>query len=140
MISHITLKEYLSAKLSWLLRRLAQGEISPLLISKELEHFFTAEQRSIIIKAGESQTLLFLEYKGRMRLVEPYGLRYSFRKDGYGQEYLFAFDQTGGSSPPNYKTFVASHISHLRNTAITFKPRTRNDLTYAGDFREMVLF
>jgi hypothetical protein len=75
--------------------------------------------------AGASnRTLVELVYEGQKRLVEAYSLVFKRRKDGFGQEYFYAYDSTGGrASGPGIKTFLHPKIQSIRNAEITFVPR-----------------
>jgi hypothetical protein len=63
---------------------------------------------------------LELEYDGTRRLVEPYSLVFKTRKsDGFGQEYFYVYDQTGGrTSGPGTKSLfhckIKAYLSFIR--------------------------
>ena len=103
--------------------------------------FFPAEQRTPIMNAGRSQTLLRITYDGVQRLVEPYSLAFKWRKGGIGQEYLYVWDQTGGrSSGPGIKSLLNWKIASLENTEIKFEPRFEIELAKAGEYGERTTF
>jgi len=85
--------------------------------------------RHRIVQAGNEHRLLRLTYHGITRLVEPYSFAVRQRKDGIAQEYLFAWDCTGGRSGPGIKTFVHYNIRELEVTDAGFKPRFDVELT-----------
>ncbi|WP_445516437.1 nucleotidyl transferase AbiEii/AbiGii toxin family protein [Streptomyces sp. NEAU-174] len=95
--------------------------------------FFPAELRTPIMKAGVNRILLRITYEGTQRLVEPYALRFKRRKDGVGQEYLYAWDQTGGQSGPGLKSLFNYKIGSVEVTDIAFKPRYDIELRKAGE-------
>jgi hypothetical protein len=95
--------------------------------------FFPAELRNPILQAASQLTLLRVTYKGYTREVEPYSLVFRRRLDGIGQEYLYVWDRTGGSSPPGLKTMVRGNIQRVVNTDTTFEPRFAVELSKAGD-------
>ena len=96
--------------------------------------FFPSTLRNIIMEAASNLTLIQLTYDGYTRRVEPYSLVFKRRKDGFGQEYFYAFDQTGGSSGPGIKAFLHPKIQGLKNTDIPFEPRLPVELSRAGEF------
>ena len=97
--------------------------------------FFPSYLRNPIMEAASNLTLLEVVYDGRRRMVEPYSLAFKTRKDGFGQEYLYVYDTTGGrSSPPGIKTFVHTKIQELKNTSTGFDPRVPVELGRAGEF------
>ena len=103
--------------------------------------FFPAELRTPIMAAGRSQTLLRITYDGVERLVEPYSLRFKWRDDGAGQEYLYVWDQTGGrSTPPGIKSLFNWKITALDNTDVPFEPRFEIELGKAGEYGERTTF
>lgn len=97
--------------------------------------FFPAALRNPIMEAGSNMTLLKMTYDDVTRQIEPYSLVYKRRQDGYGQEYFYAFDRTGGrSSGPGIKCFVNSKIQGLELTDEKFEPRYPVELSKAGEF------
>ena len=103
--------------------------------------FFPPELRNLILDAGSSQTLLKLRYKLKNRLIEPYSLVYKVRQDGIGQEYFYAWDQTGGNfSNPGIKTFTNNRIEHLEQTDIKFEPKFEIEVSKSGEFSENTYF
>jgi predicted nucleotidyltransferase component of viral defense system len=98
------------------------------------EHaFFPAELRNPIMEAGYKMTTLQVVYQEVEREVEPYALKYKIRKDGVGQEYLYAFDLTGGrTSGPGLKSFLHSGFLSISNTENRFDPRCEVELSKAG--------
>jgi hypothetical protein len=75
------------------------------------------------------------------RLIEPYSLVFKRRKDGFAQEYFYAYDQSGGrSSRPGIKTFLHPKIQSLSNTNQLFEPRLPVELGKAGEFAGKTYF
>jgi hypothetical protein len=95
--------------------------------------FFHAELRNPILQAASEMTLLRVTYKGYPREVEPYSLVFRRRLDGIGQEYLYVWDRTGGSSAPGVKTMVRGNIQRIANTDVKFTPRFEVELSKAGN-------
>ncbi len=95
--------------------------------------FFPAELRNPILRAASDMTLLRVTYTGYPREVEPYSLVFRRRLDGIGQEYLYVWDRTGGSSAPGLKTMVRGNIQAIANTDVNFTPRFQVELSKAGD-------
>jgi predicted nucleotidyltransferase component of viral defense system len=86
--------------------------------------FFPSDLRNPIMQAADTGTLLRLTYDSRIREVEPYSLTFKTRQDGVGQEYFYAWDQSGGSSgKPGIRTFVSDKVQAIENTDILFEPR-----------------
>ena len=87
--------------------------------------FFSWGVRNVIVAAGRSQTLIELVYDGFRRLVEPYKIEYYVRKsDGFGQEYFWGYDRSGGKSGTiSMKTFLCDKIQSARPTDLMFVPR-----------------
>ncbi|MBU8551934.1 nucleotidyl transferase AbiEii/AbiGii toxin family protein [Streptomyces rochei] len=102
--------------------------------------FFPAEIRTPIMEAGANRTLLRMTYEGTERLVEPYSLRFKRRTDGVGQEYLYAWDQTGGRSGPGLKSLLNYKISDVAVTDLAFEPRYDIELTNAGELGDRTTF
>jgi len=97
--------------------------------------FYPSEFRNSIMEAATNHTLLDITYDGRRRLVEPYSLVFKRRKDGFGQEYFYAYDNTGGrTAGPGIKTFLHPRIQSLANTDQHFEPRFPVELGKAGEF------
>ncbi len=98
--------------------------------------FFPAALRNIILDAGSNFNLLEIVYDHHRRIVEPYALTFKIRKsDGFGQEYFFAYDRTGGqSSGPGIKTFLHTKITDIKATNERFEPRFPVELSKAGEF------
>jgi predicted nucleotidyltransferase component of viral defense system len=97
--------------------------------------FFPSRFRNQIMGAASDLTLLDIVYDGHRRLVEPYALTFKTRKDGFGQEYLYVYDTTGGrTSPPGIKSFLHTNIQDLKNTSRPFTPRFPVELGKAGEF------
>jgi predicted nucleotidyltransferase component of viral defense system len=95
--------------------------------------YFPAEIRYPIIEGGSNRTLVRIGYHGHQRLVEPYSITYKRRQDGVAQEYLYAYDTTGGNSPPGLKRFLHQDIVSIENTDIQYVPRDDIALNKAGD-------
>lgn len=103
--------------------------------------FYPSRFRNTIMEAASNLTLLDMTYDGRRRLVEPYSLVFKRRKDGFGQEYFYAYDQTGGGATgPGIKTFLHPKIQSLANTEQPFEPRLPVELGKAGEFSGKAYF
>jgi len=103
--------------------------------------YFPAKFRNPIIDAGSNMTLLEVVYDGIKRIVEPYSLVYKRRRDGYGQEYFYVYDRTGGrSSGPGIKSFVNNKITSINSTTEKFTPRVPVELSKAGEFGDKKYF
>lgn len=97
--------------------------------------FFPSRLRNMIMEAASDLKMLDITYDGQRRLVEPYSLAFKRRKDGFGQEYFYAFDTTGGrSSGPGLKTFLHPKIEALAIAEQSFEPRIPVELGKAGEF------
>ena len=86
------------------------------------------------MEAGAELNLLRLTYGGVRRDVEPYSLVFKRRRDGFGQEYLYVWDRTGGDSGPGIKTFLHDRIQGLEILAERYEPRYPVELSKAGEF------
>jgi hypothetical protein len=63
------------------------------------------------------------------------------RKDGFGQEYFYAYDRTGGrTSGPALKSFLHPKIQALATTEERFEPRLPVELGKAGEFTGKTFF
>jgi predicted nucleotidyltransferase component of viral defense system len=103
--------------------------------------YFPANLRNPIIDAGSSMTLLEVVYDGIKRTVEPYSLVYKRRQDGYGQEYFYVYDRTGGrKSGPGTKCFVNTKMESIYPTKEKFTPRFPIELSKAGEFGDETYF
>lgn len=102
--------------------------------------YFPAELRNPIIDAGSNMTLLEVVYDGIKRIVEPYSLVYKIPKGGYGQEYFYVYDRTGGRSGPGIKCFVNSKVESIELTTEKFTPRFPVELSKAGEFGDKTYF
>jgi predicted nucleotidyltransferase component of viral defense system len=103
--------------------------------------FYPSQFRNTIMQAASNLTTLDITYDGQRRLVEPYSLVFKRRKDGFGQEYFYAYDQTGGrTTGPGLKTFLHSKIQSLANTDQGFEPRMPVELGKAGEFAGKTYF
>lgn len=103
--------------------------------------YFTSDQRTPIMEAGRTKTLLKLTYDGYERLVEPYSLKYKIRTDGIGREYFYAYDTTGGRSrTQSIKSFISEKIGLLENTSKEFEPKFLIDVSKAGEFQDRTYF
>jgi hypothetical protein len=98
--------------------------------------YFGPELRVPIMKAGRTQTLLKIRYKGYDRIVEPYSLKYLQRKDGTEREYLYVYNRIGGESPPGMRSFIAERIESIENTEEKYEPRYPIELSKAGEMPE----
>ena len=103
--------------------------------------YFPAELRNPIIDAGSNMNLLEVVYDGIKRIVEPYSLVYKIRRDGYGQEYFYVHDRTGGrGSGPGIKAFVNTKIDFIEVMTENFTPRYPVELSKAGEFGNNIYF
>jgi predicted nucleotidyltransferase component of viral defense system len=103
--------------------------------------FFPSGFRNTIMEAASDLKMLDITYDGQRRLVEPYSLAFKRRKDGFGQEYFYAFDTTGGrSSGPGLKTFLHPKIQGLAIADQAFEPRYPIELGKAGEFAAKTYF
>lgn len=96
--------------------------------------YFPSELRNPIMQAGEGLNLLRLTYDGVRRDVEPYSLVFKRRKDGYGQEYFYVYDRTGGHRNPGIKALLNPKIRDLEILPETFTPRYPVELSKAGEY------
>ena len=86
------------------------------------------------MEAGSGLKLLRVTYNGHQRTVEPYSLAFKRRRDGYGQEYLYVWDRTGGQGTgPGIKTFLHERIQSLDVLRESFEPRYPVELSKAGE-------
>ena len=74
------------------------------------------------MQAGAELKLLRLTYDGVRRDVEPYSLVFKRRKDGYGQEYFYVYDRTGGHQNPGIKALLNPKIRDLEIVDETLLP------------------
>jgi hypothetical protein len=96
--------------------------------------FFPANLRNQIMEAATGLNLLAVTYSGRRREVEPYSLVFKRRRDGFGQEYLYVWDRTGGfDSGPGIKTFLHDRIEALEILPEQYEPRYPVELSKAGE-------
>ncbi len=96
--------------------------------------FFPAELRNPIMEAGKDLKVMQLTYHGIAREVEPYSLVFKQRKDGLAQEYLYAWDRTGGhSGNVGIKALLQGGVQRIEITDQTFEPRFEVELSKAGD-------
>src|SRR5262249_33559260 len=97
--------------------------------------------RNLIMEAANSLTVMDITYDGRRREIEPYSLVFKRRKDGFGQEYFYAYDRTGGrTSGRGLKTFLHPKIQALATTEERFEPRLPVELGKAGEFASKTFF
>jgi len=120
--------------------------IEQLFAGMRLDHygqiaFYPSGLRNIIMEAANNLTLLDITYDGYRRLIEPYSLVFKRRKDGFGQEYFYAYDRTGGrTGGPGLKTFLHPKIQSLAKTEQGFEPRMPIELGKAGEFAGRTYF
>jgi hypothetical protein len=120
--------------------------IEQLFAGMRLDHygqiaFYPSGFRNIIMEAANNLTLLDITYDGYRRLIEPYSLVFKRRKDGFGQEYFYAYDRTGGrTGGPGLKTFLHPKIQSLAKTEQGFEPRMPIELGKAGEFAGKTYF
>ena len=63
------------------------------------------------------------------------------QNDGFGQEYFYAYDRTGGrTSGPGLKTLLHPKIQSLAKTDQAFEPRMPIELGKAGEFAGKTYF
>lgn len=98
--------------------------------------YFGPELRVPIMKAGRTQTLLKIRYKGYDRVVEPYSLKYLQSREGIEREYLYVYNRIGGESPPGIRCFVAERVESIENTEEKFEPRRPIELSKSGEMPE----
>jgi predicted nucleotidyltransferase component of viral defense system len=96
--------------------------------------YFPASLRNSIMEAAGGLNMLRVQYNGYTRTVEPYSLVFKRRRDGFGQEYLYVWDRTGGNKGPGLKTFVHDRISGLEVLADRYDPRYPVELSKAGEY------
>ena len=96
--------------------------------------YFPSALRIPIMQAGEECKLLRLTYDGVRREVEPYSLVFKRRKDGFGQEYFYVYDRTGGHGNPGIKALLNTKIRDLEVLDQTFVPRYAVELSKAGEY------
>jgi len=87
----------------------------------------------VILEAGSRLTLVRMVYNNADRLVEPYSLKFMKLKDGVAREYFYGWNQTGGSSQPGIRTFVADRFQQAEVTDVRFEPRYPVEVSKAGD-------
>jgi len=103
--------------------------------------FYPSQLRNVIMEAASELRMLDITYDDQRRLVEPYSLAFKRRKDGFGQEYFYAFDRTGGrTSGPGLKSFLHPKIQALAIADDTFEPRYPIELGKAGEFASKTYF
>lgn len=95
--------------------------------------FFSPELRQLIMNAGRNKHLMELSYDGATRVIEPYSLKLRIRQDGGGGEYFYAYNRSGGSSPPDIRAFVPEKIQGLKELDEVFDPRFEIEVCKAGD-------
>lgn len=96
--------------------------------------FFPSRVRNVILEAGADRKLMQLTYDGVTRVIEPYSLTFKRRRDGVAQEYLYAYDRTGGlRSGPGIKSFIHQKIQGMHLLDETFNPQFEVTLAKAGD-------
>lgn len=96
--------------------------------------YFPASLRNKIMEAAGDLRLLQVAYGGIARVVEPYSLVFKRRKDGFGQEYLYVWDQTGGNrGGPGLKSFVHDRIESLEILTDHYEPRVPVEISKAGE-------
>jgi len=96
--------------------------------------YFPVNYRNIILRAGRERKILKLEYKNRIRDIEPYALFYKKPKNGHAKEYFYAYDRTGGATtPPGLRSYLHPRIQSLEITDKIFEPRCEIELSKAGE-------
>jgi predicted nucleotidyltransferase component of viral defense system len=96
--------------------------------------FFPSSLRTPIMQAGVDRRLIRFTYDGVRRDLEPYSLSYKQRVDGHREEYLYAYDRTGGrSSGPGLKSWFNHKIHGLEVLEERFEPRFPIELAKAGE-------
>lgn len=103
--------------------------------------FYPSHFRNIIMEAANNLSVMDITYEGWPRKIEPYSLVFKRRKDGFGQEYFYAYDRTGGrTSGPGLKSFLHPKIQALTTTVERFEPRLPVELGKAGEFTGKAYF
>jgi hypothetical protein len=103
--------------------------------------FYPSHLRNIVMEAANRLTVMDVTYDGHRRQVEPYSLVFKRRKDGFGQEYFYAYDRTEGrTSGPGLKSFLHPKIQALTTTEERFEPRMLVELGNAGEFAGKTYF
>jgi predicted nucleotidyltransferase component of viral defense system len=103
--------------------------------------YFPAELRNPILEAGSNLNLLAITYEGIRRETEPYSLVFKRRGDGFGQEYLYVYDRTGGRTRgPGIKAFVHDKINSIELLSERFEPRFPVELSKAGEYSDRTYF
>jgi len=93
------------------------------------------------MEAANNLTVLEVVYDGYPRMVEPYSLTFKQRRDGFGQEYFYVYDRTGGrTSGPGIKTFLHTKVQTIKTTTQSFEPRFPIELGKAGEFAGRTFF
>ena len=86
------------------------------------------------MQAGVERRLVRFTYDGVTRELEPYSLSYKQRVDGHREEYLYAYDRTGGcSSGPGLKFWFNHKIRDLEVLEERFEPRFPIELAKVGE-------
>jgi predicted nucleotidyltransferase component of viral defense system len=103
--------------------------------------FFPSNLRTPIMQAGVDRRLIRFTYDGVRRNLEPYSLSYKQRVDGHREEYLYAYDRTGGrSSGPGLKSWFNHKIRDLEVLEERFEPRFPIELAKAGELSSRSYF
>lgn len=96
--------------------------------------YFPSEMRNKIFNAATNLKCLKMKYHGAERVIEPYSISYKRRRDGYAQEYFYAYDTTGGNtSGPGIKAFLNTDINSLEISDQTYTPRYEVELSKTGE-------
>lgn len=96
---------------------------------------FPANLRNMIMEAALSHRVLRLVYEGVPREIEPYALSFKRRQDGIAREYLYGWDQSGGTSGQiGIKSYTADKANSLSITERTFEPRYEIELKKGGSY------
>lgn len=90
---------------------------------RTLGAYFPEPIRTQLFHAGAQGLLVRANYQRRVRVLEPYALRWMRRQGGAAREYLWVYDRTGGRSGPGFKSLVANQLASLEVLETTFTPR-----------------
>jgi len=91
---------------------------------------FRVNMRQTLVTAAQNRHMVEMVYDGYTRLVEPYKLEYYVRKsDGYGSEYFWGWDTSGGNSGTiGIKRFFCHKIVSVIESETAYAPRFHVEL------------
>lgn len=97
--------------------------------------FFSSAYRNPILEAGAGTRLIRVNYKGAVRVAEPYSLRFKRTRDGRAREYLYVHEITKqGNRIDETRTYVADRMEQIEVLDEEFDPRYPVELTSAGEY------